>query len=262
MKKMEEKALIKKEEVPNLFPVAKALFTSGIFPNVKNEYGAFAVVQYGHELGIGPMTALQSMSIVQGKICMSGQMMLSIALRNGVTYQIKEHTNTKCQILFKGSNIEFLSSFTVEEAKQAGIWKSQGGWEKYPQDMLFWRTVTRGLRRVCPDAILGLYAKEELEDAPLFEATIVENGETKVGEKAKEGKTEEAPPPSPPLDPEVSGNYLKEVLKHMDGYTNIFNLKNGFDKHKAEWRKNLTADDFQKVIVKKDAMKNKFEEGK
>jgi hypothetical protein len=253
----ETKALIKKEEVPNLFPVAKALFTSGIFPNVKNEFGAFAVVQYGHELGIGPMTALQSMSIVQGKICMSGQMMLSIALRNGITYQIKEHTSTKCQILFKGSNIEFLSSFTVEEAKQAGIWKAQGGWEKFPQDMLFWRTVTRGLRRVCPDAILGLYAKEELEDAPLLDATIIENyGEQRAEVTKSEGKEE--PPHSPP-----SPDYLSEVIKHIDGYKNIFELKNGFDKHKAEWRENLTPEGFQKVIDKKDAMKAEFgREGK
>ena len=38
-KEIEERALIKKEgeEVPNLFPVARALFKSGIFPNVRNE---------------------------------------------------------------------------------------------------------------------------------------------------------------------------------------------------------------------------------
>lgn len=149
-----------------LMEISRALFKSGIFPEVKNEWGAFAIVQYGMELGIGPMTSLQSMSFVRGKVCMAAQMMLSIAMQKGVTFTINVHTSESCEILFKNKKLEFLSSFTIAEAKQAGIWKTQGGWDRFPQDMLFWRTVTRGLRRVCPDAILGLYAREELEDAP------------------------------------------------------------------------------------------------
>jgi len=181
----ESKALVKKEDAPTLYPVARALFKSGIFPAVKNEFGAYAIVQYGHELGVGPMTALQTMSIVQGKICMAGQMMLAIALRNGVTYEIKKHTSEICEIFFKSGNIQFTSSFSIPEAKQAGIWKAQGGWEKYPQDMLYWRAVTRGLRRVCPDAILGLYAKEELEDAPPLDAEIVGESEFTTSEQGQ-----------------------------------------------------------------------------
>jgi len=55
---MEEgKEIVKKEEHPVLITVANALFKSGLFPNVKNSYGAFAITQYGSELGIGPMTS-------------------------------------------------------------------------------------------------------------------------------------------------------------------------------------------------------------
>ncbi len=184
----------KKEEDTSLLTVARALFKSGIFPNVKNEFGAFAIVQYGHEMGIGPMTSLQSMAIVQGKICMSAQMMLSIALRNGVTYKIQKDTDEFCEILFKKNNIEYLSSFSIEEAKKAGIYKAQGGWEKYPRDMLFHRTVTRGLRRVCPDAILGLYAKEEIEDvAPITEPINITSQE-------QESKSTQIESPKPKQD--------------------------------------------------------------
>ena len=200
---MEEgKEIVKKEEVPVLYPVARALFKSGIFPAVKNEFGAYAIVQYGHELGVGPMTALQTMSIVQGRICMAGQMMLAIALRNGVTYEIKKHTPEICEIFFKSGNIQFTSAFTIQEAKQAGIWKAQGGWEKYPQDMLYWRAVTRGLRRVCPDAILGLYAKEELEDATPLDAKIEEAevvGEVLNGADPKESSDQPSPASSLPI---------------------------------------------------------------
>ncbi len=265
----ENKALIKKEDFPVLFPTARALFKSGLFLQTKNEFGAYAIIEYGFELGIPPMTALQTMAIISGKICMAGQMMLSIALRNGLEYKILKDGTEECQVYLKFKNNEYTSSFTIAEAKQAGVYRQDSGWTKYPKDMLFWRAVTRGLRRVCPDLILGLYAKEELEGAPSFDATIVEeNQEREVGEQKKDRK-EEAPPPSPQtnqglgqLDPEVSANYLIEVLKHMDGYENLFQLQNGYKKHFHEWSDNLTPEDMKKVAVMKDAMKMKFGEVK
>jgi hypothetical protein len=175
-----------------LLRISEALFKSQLFPNVRNAFGAFAVVEYGHELGIGPMTSLQSMSIVQGKICMAGQMMLSLALKSGVTYKITVDTVEKCEVQFTRGTLTYTSSFSIAEAKTAGIFKAQGGWEKYPRDMLFWRTVTRGLRRVCPDVILGLYAKEEIEDAPPLNASAIEV--TPSSEPTEEKATEKDVP--------------------------------------------------------------------
>ncbi len=168
----ENKSLIKKEEPPILLPTARALFKSGLFPQTKNEFGAYAIIEYGFELGIPPMTALQTMAMISGKICMAGQMMLSIALRNGLEYKILKDSVEECQVHLKFKNNEYTSSFTIAEAKQAGVYRQDSGWTKYPKDMLFWRAITRGLRRVCPDLILGLYAKEELEGAPPLNEAI------------------------------------------------------------------------------------------
>ena len=254
----DEKAIVKKEEVPNLFPVARALFKSGIFPNVRNEYGAFSIVQYGHELGIGPMTALQSMSIVQGKICMAGQMMLSIALRNGVTYEIKIHNSDKCEILFVNGKIQFLSSFTIAEAKQAGIWKAQGGWEKYPQDMLFWRTVTRGLRRVCPDAILGLYAKEELEDAPAL------NNITQEIQEEKEPLQQAIELIHGDEDDRLSAIHaesqkkMEEIKERLLACKNKFELKGAWQKRYNEMQNSLLPEHLAELTSLKDTLKEKL----
>jgi hypothetical protein len=133
------KALILKEEnKPVLIQVSDALFKSGLYPNIKNSYGAFAIVQYGSELGIGPMTSLQTMAIIQGKVCMGAQMMLSLAMKSGVTMKITKDTDTECHIHFQRGALEYDSSFSIDEAKKAGIYRDQSGWTKYPRDMLYW----------------------------------------------------------------------------------------------------------------------------
>lgn len=161
------------ENKPPLIQVSEALFKSGLFPNVRNSYGAFAIVEYGHELGIGPMTSLQTMAIVSGKICMAAQMMLALAVKAGVNYKIIVSTNEKAEIQFKGDT-EYVSAFSIEDAKKAGIYKAQSGWEKYPKNMCFWRAVTQGIRVVKPGVVLGLYAIEELQDAPAIDSDVKE----------------------------------------------------------------------------------------
>lgn len=156
---------------PGLLITADALFKSGLFPNVKNVYGAFSIIQYASELGIGPMTGLQTMAIVSGKICMGAQAMLALAIKAGVTYQIVRSTNDIAEIKFKGDT-EYTSIFGLEDAKKAGIYREQSGWTKYPKDMCFWRCVTQGIRRVKPGVALGLYAIEEIQDAPALDTPV------------------------------------------------------------------------------------------
>ena len=215
------------------------------------------------------MTALQSMAIVQGKICMAGQMMLSIALRNGVTYEIKTHNSEKCEILFVNGKIQFLSSFTIAEAKQAGIWKAQGGWEKYPQDMLFWRTVTRGLRRVCPDAILGLYAKEELEDAPPLNniTPTVQEGQKTIAARVWASKEPEIVIDEPPPESDddrlstihaESQKKMEEVRERLLACKNKFELRGAWEKRYAEIQNSLLPEHFAELTSLKNSLKEKL----
>jgi hypothetical protein len=248
---MEEgKEIVKKEEHPVLITVANALFKSGLFPNVKNSYGAFAITQYGSELGIGPMTALQTMAIVSGKICMGAQMMLSLAIKSGVSFKIVKDDNNECQIHFKRGELEYTSSFSIAEAKQAGIYRDQSGWTKYPRDMLYWRTVTRGLRRVCPDVITGLYAIEELQDAIPLNAKVEE---VVVDDVSSEGND---------LTPPPASSTYEEYYKRMSEISNPHELKNWWSKHYKEMEKNLLQEQFAEIVTYKDFLKNKFAEEK
>lgn len=244
----EGKEIVKKEEHPVLITVANALFKSGLFPNVKNSYGAFAITQYGSELGIGPMTSLQTMAIVSGKICMGAQMMLSLAIKSGVSFKIIKDDNNECQIHFKRGELEYTSSFSIAEAKQAGIYRDQSGWTKYPRDMLYWRTVTRGLRRVCPDVITGLYAIEELQDA------IPLNAKVEEAQVVEEVPMEDVEKP-PPLG-------YEEYYKRMSEIANPHELKNWWSKHYKDMEKSLSQEQFAEIVNYKDFLKNKFAEEK
>jgi len=203
------KALVKSESSAyELIKVSEVLFKSQLFPNVRNSFGAYAVVQYGAELEIPPMTALQTMSIISGKICMAAQMMLTLALKKGVSYKVLSDSDKEVSVTFSRQGFEpYTSSFSIEEAKRAGIFKAQGGWEKWPRDMCFWRAVTRGLRRIAPDIVLGLYAIEEIKDAPPLnepvEAEIITQHEQDV-------KQEGQPPESSPVP---TGILIKTVTK-------------------------------------------------
>jgi len=66
--------------------------------------------------------------------------------------------------------------------------------------------------------------------------------------------------PSLHISLEISAAYRDEVIKHLDGYKNVFELRNGYKKHFHEWEEHLTPEDMAKVQTHKDAIKKRFEE--
>ena len=71
---------LKPDESLSLGKVAAGLFKSGLFPNAKNEFGAWAITQYGAELGVGPMMSLKNINIISGQLACNAQLMLSLAI--------------------------------------------------------------------------------------------------------------------------------------------------------------------------------------
>jgi hypothetical protein len=102
-------------------------------------------------------------------------------------YRVTELSSGTCTIAFKertglmGQNWDKLGEFTysIEDAKRAGLVKTGSSWEKYPQNMLFARAISSGTRLYCPDVFNGnlVYVPEELG------AQVDEDGEP-VGKAA------------------------------------------------------------------------------
>jgi hypothetical protein len=144
---------------------AELLAKSGFFPSYSEAAKAFAVIQAGRELNLGPFTSLKELYIVNTKLGMSAALAGALVKRsNRYDYRIVEHTNQSCSVEFfqNGKSIG-VSTFTMNDAQTAGL-LGKDVWKKYPRNMLFARALMNGCRWYCSDVFLGsVYDPEELE---------------------------------------------------------------------------------------------------
>lgn len=226
----------------NLWQLAEGLQKSGMFQNVKNAYGAMAIIEYGRELGIQPVMALQSMSVINGRICIESKALLAQAMRSGVKVGIKEKTKEKSVIEFHRPGQEpFTETFTIEDAKKLGF-LGKKNWQQYPEEMCFWRCVAKGLRAYAPDILLGLYTVEEMNDA----AGQAFGQSEKVSLKKDEYDKEEKPEPKPKKKT-TAKKTTKKTTKKQDKPE----PKEEKPKQTKTDEKEKIADEVKKIIEKK-----------
>lgn len=173
--------------ISELLKIAELLYDSGLFPAAENAAGVFTIVQFGREIGLAPVTALKNISIVNGNLCMTAQVMLALALPAGVECDILRETITGCTVkLTRGDKVEEFS-FDKEDAERVIINKygkkltEKDNWKNYPKDMYKWRAISRGLRVMAPDIVAGTYTPDEVGEIPAkpvqaeaVEAVVVE----------------------------------------------------------------------------------------
>lgn len=124
-----------------------------------------ACVLYGRELGLGPMQALNSIHVIEGRAAASPELMRALVASAGHRIDITENTNEACAM--KGIRIdtgaEATVRWTVEDAKLAGL-TGKDNWRKYPRAMLAARCTSELCRLLFPDVIAGLsYTPEEIQ---------------------------------------------------------------------------------------------------
>jgi len=161
---------------PDMSPqlqTAMLLHGSGLFPNTKNAAGVFTVVQFGKEVGLPPVQALNNIAIINGKLSMSGASMLALGYRHGVTAEFTQEDEKGCVIVFsREGHKPYTSEFTIIDAEKAGLGdrdasgnlKKSSVWYKYTKTMLKWRAVAQGMRIVAPDILAGVYTADEIQN--------------------------------------------------------------------------------------------------
>lgn len=129
----------------------------------------FSIVEYGREVGLEPVMALQNISIVNGRLCMGGAVMLGIAKQHGVKEEFLTETKEECEVKFEREGFKpYTAKFTMEDAKKikvkSGMYLADKDvWKNYPAEMLKWRAVAKGLRVIAADVLAGLYLPEEID---------------------------------------------------------------------------------------------------
>lgn len=157
---------------------AGKLLKSGFLPSaIKTVEQAMMIMLVGKELGLGFTEALRSVNVIQGKPCLSAQLMLGLCFRTGQVEfsEMRESTEKRCVFVLKRKGSPaFISIFTFEEADKACFskawdkdkqeWKLKDNWKKQPATMLQWRAISKACRVVFPDAVSGVYTEEEIAD--------------------------------------------------------------------------------------------------
>jgi hypothetical protein len=130
-------------------------------------------VQWGYEMGLAPMQALQNIAVINGKPSVYGDAMMALVQSSPVCEDIEEYfegegtTNpvAVCVAKRKGRK-PVITKFSVEDAKRAGLWGKGGPWTAYPKRMLQMRARGFALRDAFPDVLKGMITAEEAQDYP------------------------------------------------------------------------------------------------
>lgn len=130
-------------------------------------------VQWGMEMGLAPMQALQNIAVINGKPSVYGDAMMALVQASPVCEDIEEFFENEgtpnpvavCVAKRRGRK-PVIAKFSVEDAKRAGLWAKQGPWSAYPKRMMQMRARGFALRDAFPDVLKGLISAEEAADYP------------------------------------------------------------------------------------------------
>ena len=154
---------------------AKIMATSSLVPqSYQGKPGDILVaIQMGSELNLAPMQALQNISVINGRPSVWGDALLALCRAHpqweGMEESIAGESAT-CSVkrrTHSGENIETIKgTFSISDAKRAGLWGKRGPWTNYPERMLQMRARGFALRDAFADALRGVISREEAEDMP------------------------------------------------------------------------------------------------
>lgn len=131
-------------------------------------------LQAGLELGFSPMRALSAVAVVNGRPSLMGEAALAKIRQSGVC-KLGPTITTRGEgdkltgvVRFQrdGMSEPLEVTFSVADAKRAGLWGKSGPWTQYPTTMLEWRAVARTAKLYFSDILLGLVIAEEAQDYP------------------------------------------------------------------------------------------------
>ena len=153
-------------------------------------------IQMGSELGLAPMQSLQNIAVINGRPSVWGDAMLGLCRSSQLCQSVEEiiagegdAMRATCTAKRAG-NPDVVSTFSVEDAKKAGLWGKAGPWQQYPKRMLQMRARGFALRDAFPDILRGLISGEEAADMPVEGRPFIGTTITGAAEPASAGPSD------------------------------------------------------------------------
>lgn len=130
---------------------------------------ANAAILRGMDIGLTPMQSLSSIAVINGRATIWGDALPALVQRAGhhvdVDYEGQGETLTAVATLTRGDTGKIVRrTFSVADAKRAGLLNKPGPWQQYTQRMLAHRARAWAIRDGAADALMGLQVAEETQD--------------------------------------------------------------------------------------------------
>ena len=125
-------------------------------------------IQWGREIGLKPLQALQNIAVINGRPCLWGDAVLAMVRGSGLVEDYREdfHEATftaTCTIKRKGQPSPIVRTFSKADAEKAGLW-DLNTWKNYPKRMAQMRARAFALRDGFADVLKGIAVAEEQQD--------------------------------------------------------------------------------------------------
>ena len=149
------------------FDIAEKIAGSPLIPDAyrgKPRESGIAIL-YGNEVGLPPMTSLQRIVVINGKPTLDAQSMTALIRAAGHSLT-GDATDVEATATGKRQDTGDVMSvtYTIDDAKRAGLIRNGGPWTKFPKSMLWARAVSQLARELFGDVLLGIsYVPEEMQ---------------------------------------------------------------------------------------------------
>ena len=125
-------------------------------------------MQWGAEVGLKPLQALQNLAVINGRPALWGDSVIAIVRGSPLCEYVIETDDGQtatCKVKRRGEP-EQIRTFSMVDARAAGLAGRQGPWTQFPKRMRQMRARAFALRDVFPDVLRGLPVAEEVMDLP------------------------------------------------------------------------------------------------
>lgn len=127
------------------------------------------ILLYGREIGVGPMTALQQVHIVEGRPTASADLLWARAQQAGHELWVEHTDDRQCTVAgrrrgWPDERPDTRVTFTLADATRAGL-SNKDNWKKNPRRMLQARAKSELAKLVAGDSMLATpFSAEEVAD--------------------------------------------------------------------------------------------------
>lgn len=170
------------QSMEDAYRLAKAVVAARMAPKgLDTPEACMIAILHGLEVGLTPMAALQRIAVVNGRPTIWGDGAIGLVWASGLCVSLNESlTGTQsagddllatCTVRRKGQADPIVGTFSVADAKKAGLWGKGGPWTQYPKRMLQMRARAFALRDGFADVLGGLYLREEFDGGEMRDIT-------------------------------------------------------------------------------------------